>query len=256
MSYQINPSAKRINSNGSNGESGLLSRVLSPLKKRFTALDVGIVGFGVVGSSTANGFKELGHNVYINDVKDLSEYRDQFHVLQPYDISQTDATFLILPTPTRPLSPGGKIDLSAYSSVIRDLGEQLRKHDQYHVFVVRSTVPPGTTGEMGRELEKISGKRVGEEFGLAMNPEFLRAYNAEYDFINPKLVVIGEFDKRSGDVVERIYAPLEDKIRRESEIEMKLTQTLEESIDRFFPNLDVMTREKILARYPEPEKPI
>jgi GDP-mannose 6-dehydrogenase len=59
---------------------------------------------------------------------------------------------------------------------------------------------------VGERLEQISGKRIGEEFGVAMNPEFLRAFRSVEDFQRPRVTVIGGYDERSGDLVEAIYS--------------------------------------------------
>ncbi len=79
----------------------------------------------------------------------------------------------------------------------------MAKKDVFHVVVIRSTILPGTmqTSSFPR-LEKHSGKKAGVGFGVCNNPEFLREGTAIYDFRNPPKTVIGETDKRSGDMVE------------------------------------------------------
>lgn len=149
--------------------------ILPSEEKNF--FNIGVIGFGIVGSSTAIGLKEIGHNVFINDIKSLDEFKENFNVLQPYDLSKTDVTMICLPTPTSPLVPGGKIDISIIDKVSEQLGEMLRTHNKYHVFVMRSTVSPGITRRFGKILEELSQKKLGEDFGLVMNPEFLRAFN-------------------------------------------------------------------------------
>jgi UDPglucose 6-dehydrogenase len=72
---------------------------------------------------------------------------------------------------------------------------------------VRSTVPPTTT--MGRILpilERVSGKRVGHDFGVGMNPEFLRQISSEQDFIRPWITVLGVTDRRTAEILETLYA--------------------------------------------------
>jgi UDPglucose 6-dehydrogenase len=72
--------------------------------------------------------------------------------------------------------------------------------------VVKSTVVPGTTENMVKPIiEKHSGKRCGIGFGLCMNPEFLREGAALYDTLHPDRIIIGEYDKKSGDVFENLF---------------------------------------------------
>lgn len=73
--------------------------------------------------------------------------------------------------------------------------------------VVRSTVPPGTTEELIiPAVEEESGKRAGRDFGVCMNPEYLREATAQEDFSRPWLVTIGQLDERSGEALQALYA--------------------------------------------------
>jgi UDPglucose 6-dehydrogenase/GDP-mannose 6-dehydrogenase len=121
-------------------------------------------------------------------------------------IRETDLTFLTVGTP----ETNGEIDLSQIRSAARDTGQSLRTKGPYHVVAVKSTVVPGTTdGAVLTELEAASGKRIGQEIGLCMNPEFLREGEAVDDFMNPDRIVIGAFDERSANVLERVYTRFE-----------------------------------------------
>lgn len=105
-------------------------------------------------------------------------------------------------TPSR---EDGSIDLQYIEAVSRDIGKVLNQKIGYHVIVIKSTVTPGTTQNVIKTiLERESGKRCGVDFGLCMNPEFLRQGSAFYDTFHADRFVIGEFDKKSGDVLERL----------------------------------------------------
>jgi UDPglucose 6-dehydrogenase len=92
----------------------------------------------------------------------------------------------------------------------------LRKKEDYHVVVVKSTVVPGTTEEVIIPiLERYSGKKAGIAFGVAVNPEFLRAGRALDYFLSPDRIIIGEYDQRSGDVLsDGIYRDFASPILR------------------------------------------
>jgi len=121
-------------------------------------------------------------------------------------VLDTDITFITTGTPSL---PDGSADLTFVQETAKEIGEALKLKQSYHLIVVKSTVPPGTTENVVKPiLEKHSGKEVGEHFGLAMSPEFLREGSSMYDIANPDRVVIGEFDKRSGNILEELNREL------------------------------------------------
>ena len=90
--------------------------------------------------------------------------------------------------------------------VCREIGAALAGKSEYHVVVVRSSVVPGTVrGRLVPILEATSGKAAGADFGVAMNPAFLREGTAIDDYYHPGQVVIGELDRPSGGTVEVLY---------------------------------------------------
>jgi len=97
----------------------------------------------------------------------------------------------------------GEADLRLIKETARAIGTALKEKQDYTLVVTRSTVVPGTTRNVVLPLvEEHSGKKAGEDFGICMSPEFLRQGAAVHDTQNPDSVVIGELDKRSGDVLE------------------------------------------------------
>jgi UDPglucose 6-dehydrogenase len=118
-------------------------------------------------------------------------------------VLETDITFIAVGTPSK---PDGSIDLQHIKRSSQEIGEALRKKDTYHVIAVKSTVVPGTTQNIVEPiLENRSKKQCGPDFGLCMNPEFLREGSAVKDTFNPDRIIIGEHDKASGDKLENLY---------------------------------------------------
>jgi UDPglucose 6-dehydrogenase len=91
----------------------------------------------------------------------------------------------------------------------------MAKKDGFHIVVVKSTVVPGTTEDVVLHLlEEHAGKTAGKDFGVAMNPEFLREGKAVYDFMNPDKIVVGGIDGRTISLVSELYRDLECEVTR------------------------------------------
>lgn len=105
-------------------------------------------------------------------------------------------------------SVDGRLDLSGVETAAEQLGSVLKGAAAFPVVTVKSTVLPGTTdGLVRRTLEKATGLRAGEGFGLAMNPEFLSQGSAVADFMEPDRIVVGAFDPRTAEVMADLYRP-------------------------------------------------
>ncbi len=118
-------------------------------------------------------------------------------------VQQSDVSLICVGTPS---NGNGSLKLTYVENVCREIGEAIANKDSYHVVVVRSTVIPNTVhSRVIPVLEQASGKRAGRDFGVCMNPEFLREGSAIADYDQPSLIVIGELDSRSGDCIEAMY---------------------------------------------------
>jgi UDPglucose 6-dehydrogenase/GDP-mannose 6-dehydrogenase len=120
-------------------------------------------------------------------------------------IGDADLVLLCVGTP----SHDGAIDLGQIRSAAAMVGRWLRDRERFAAVVVKSTVVPGTTDTVVREvLEAESGRRVSAgQFGLGMNPEFLREGEAVEDFMHPDRIVFGHEDDGTLDLLRRMYAP-------------------------------------------------
>ncbi|WP_457742278.1 UDP-glucose dehydrogenase family protein [Thermococcus sp.] len=191
---------------------------------------VSIIGSGYVGMITGMGFVKLGNEVIFLDVDEekvqminegrapiyeegleelMTEYREKYRATNDYReaILNSDVTFICVGTPSR---EDGSIDLRFVESASKEIGKALGDKEDFHVVVVKSTVVPGTTeGVVKPILEEQSGKMAFKDFGLAMNPEFLREGVALKDFLNPDRIVLGVKDERTKDVLEKLYSPID-----------------------------------------------
>ncbi|RLE63647.1 MAG: UDP-glucose 6-dehydrogenase [Thermoprotei archaeon] len=127
------------------------------------------------------------------------EFTDSYE----YAISNTSITFVTVGTPLR---EDGSIDLSYIEEASTSIGKALKKKNSYHLVVIRSTVIPGTClYSVKNIIEEFSRKKAGIEWGLCMNPEFLKEGSALRDLSKPARIIIGEYDKKSGDILEEFY---------------------------------------------------
>ena len=121
-------------------------------------------------------------------------------------VAETELSLICVGTPSQ---PNGDLESGHLKRVCEEIGRALRDKRDYHVVVIRSTVLPGTTARILQPaLESASGKRAGRDFGLCVNPEFLREGTAVDDFERPPKTVIGESDRVSGDRVASVYGDI------------------------------------------------
>jgi UDPglucose 6-dehydrogenase len=115
----------------------------------------------------------------------------------------SDISFVIVPTPS---DESGAFSLEFARSAFKAIGQALRKKETYHVVVMTSTVLPGSMRYgLIPILERESGKKCGENFGVCYNPEFIALGSVIRDFLNPDFYLLGEFDSASGDYLEEIH---------------------------------------------------
>jgi GDP-mannose 6-dehydrogenase len=202
-----------------------------------TRVNIAVFGLGYVGCLSAACLSREGHSVVGVDVNPrkvelvragrspvlepgldelIGEVVRQLRLDATTDaaraVQQSEVSVICVGTPS---NGNGSLHLHYVESVCREIGMALASSRDYHVVVVRSTVLPGTVEErLIPLLEEHSGRRAGPEFGVCMNPEFLRESTGLHDYYNPSYVVIGQLDSRSGDVVERLYQPVAAPIIR------------------------------------------
>lgn len=189
-------------------------------------MKVTIIGIGYVGVITGASLSALGHKVTLvgrDSSKTEKINRGKAPFYEPgienlikkglakkllfattefeQSIVNSEVIVVAVGTPTK----NNKIDLSAIENATEKIGAALKKSKNYKVVVIKSTVVPTTTENTVRPLlEKFSGKKIGE-FGLCMNPEFLREGQAVEDAISPDRIVIGAYDNRSSETFLKIY---------------------------------------------------
>jgi UDPglucose 6-dehydrogenase len=174
-----------------------------------------IVGSGVVGAATGEGFLAAGHKVTFIDVSParVAELAARgLDVRTELDLTGEPESFIFLTLPTP--NEGWRYDLGAFTAGTASVGKALARATARQTVVVRSTVPPGTTEGLVRStLEANSGLVAGEGFALASNPEFLRAVSAAEDFANPWMTVIASRDEETVERLRGLLSPFGGELR-------------------------------------------
>lgn len=186
-----------------------------------------VIGLGKLGTCMAacfasKGFETTGLDINKNMVDAIN--RGQASVVEPRlqelltasrdkliattDLEElihnSDITFLVTPTPSE---PDGHFSDRYLKSALEPLATSLKKSNkEYHLFVITSTVSPGTTDESLIPLvENYSARKLNKGFGVCYSPEFIALGSVINDFLNPDLVLIGESDQPAGDQLIKIY---------------------------------------------------
>lgn len=194
-----------------------------------------VFGLGYVGCVSAACFAQEGHDVIGVDVSPtkvgiinegrspiveagIGELLNQVVAAKKLHAT-TDSADAILKTELSlicvgtPSNANGSLDLKYVKRVCEEIGDALKRKKEWHVIIVRSTMLPGTVETLVvPTLEESSGKKAGRDFGVCINPEFLREGTSLKDFYAPPFTLIGADEevvaKTAGNLYAGINAPL------------------------------------------------
>jgi GDP-mannose 6-dehydrogenase len=191
-------------------------------------MKISVFGLGYVGCVTSLCLADLGHTVIGVDIK--KEKVDQLNngSLPIYEkglkeilerpgvqkrvsfttdaekaVKLTDISIICVGTPS---DPTGKVNTTYVEKVAGEIAGFLKKKKAYHLIVIRSTIFPGLIHEnIIPRIEKNAQKKIFQDIGLCMNPEFLREGSAIDDFIDPHKIIIGGDDEKSINGLKELY---------------------------------------------------
>lgn len=189
---------------------------------------ISVFGLGYVGTVTAACLAHMGHNLIgvdlsptkveamdagrspiveprVGDLIADAHKAGRLHATSSSEsaVLNSEISFLCVGTPSL---RNGKLDLGHIEPVCRDIGKVLQKKNAFHLVVLRSTVLPGTAETIVvPALEQASGKKMGKDFGVCVNPEFMREGTAVADFLEPAMTIIGASDSHHSGLLREIY---------------------------------------------------
>ncbi|MBV8586082.1 MAG: UDP-glucose/GDP-mannose dehydrogenase family protein [Verrucomicrobia bacterium] len=187
-------------------------------------MDISIIGSGYVGLVTGACLADVGHNVICvdNDERKVASLRKGIIPIFEPDLDQvvhrnvaaqrlrftesiadgvahSEVVFIAVPTPPQ---ADGSVDLTYIERVAREIAGVLQ---EYRVIVDKSTVPVKTGEKVAETIRRYN--KVGVEFDVVSNPEFLREGCAVADLMNPDRIVIGSNSDRALNVMKKVYEP-------------------------------------------------
>jgi GDP-mannose 6-dehydrogenase len=195
-------------------------------------MKLSIFGLGYVGCVSAACFAKEGHTVIGVDVNAnkvgminagdtpiveagigplLNEVVTSKRLTATTDstaaVHNSDVSLVCVGTPS---NSNGSLDLRYVTRVCEEIGSALKGKNARHVIVIRSTMLPGTIESVVRPtLEKYSEKRAGKDFGVCINPEFLREGSSLKDFYAPPFTLIGADDEDTSNTVRSLYSGID-----------------------------------------------
>ena len=191
-------------------------------------MQVAIIGAGYVGLVTGGGLASLGHRVRLGEadpdrvarlesgdvpifeqgLPDLLS-RGSERELISYHTSNIEAVvgaelvFLCLPTPA---GDDGRADLGLINAVVDELANEVADDA---IFVIKSTVPPGTVAGLRKRLADL-----GSPARVVSHPEFLREGKALDDFMKPDRIVVGAYEDEDAEAIAGLYESLDANVVR------------------------------------------
>jgi len=188
-------------------------------KPKISVIGLGFVGLSLAITNAKKGFKTIGIDINELKIKNLQKGRPYFFepnlekllssaiksktinfTTDMNAILDSDITFLTVGTPSK---KSGKIDLSFIKNASKKIYQVLKNKKTHHLLVVKSTLPPLTTKKI---ILPIFQNLINKgKIDVVVNPEFLSEGFAIKDLLEPHLIVIGAYDKKSGDLLEKYY---------------------------------------------------
>lgn len=188
-------------------------------------MNISVVGLGKLGLPLVATIASKGHKVIGVDISrevvddlnngwtsllepNLSDFikKNKSHLSATFKtgeaISNSDLTFIVTPTPSQ---TNGYFSLKYVNKVVEEIAKALKVKQDYHLIAVVSTIMPGSMDKIKVLLERISNKKCVKDFGLCYNPEFIALGSVIHNLLNPDFILIGESDKKAGDILEKFY---------------------------------------------------
>jgi UDPglucose 6-dehydrogenase len=210
-------------------------------------MDISVIGLGKLGSPLCAVLASAGHTVIGVDLDQakvdainahhapvnepglenlIRTFGDNFRATTSLEdaVKHSDVTFIVVATPSQ---ENGIFSLKYVLPVCQQIGRVLATKSKYHTTVLVSTVMPGHTAEVTKEMENTSGKKAGVGFGVCYSPEFIALGSVIRDMRNPDMILIGTDHEKAFSILENILVRMVanlPRVVRMKPIEAELTK--------------------------------
>jgi len=189
---------------------------------KVTGIDIDRLKVGIINQGKSP-IVEPGLKEAIKMAVDSGNLRATINNIGPADVS-----IICVGTPS---NENGSLQLTYMKRIAEQIANYIIKHRTYHVVNIRSTILPGTIESVILPLiENLSGKKAGKDFGICMNPEFMREGVSLHDYYNPPFTLIGQLDNRSGKIVEKLFKGVNGSVIRTN---IKVAEMIKYSCNSF-----------------------
>lgn len=193
---------------------------------------VAMMGLGKLGLPVSCAMTKMGHKVYGYDINpELTEQlkrgdclyyepninnilkeslQNGLTICDSVEDAVRDAEIIFIAVPT-PSNEDDSFDTCYVKDALKQVARGMFFNKEFQVVAIISTVLPGTTrNEFLPTLCEDLGSPHVKNWGLVYNAQFIAMGTTIEDMLNPEFVLIGEYDKKSGDVLGSFYSQLVD----------------------------------------------
>jgi UDPglucose 6-dehydrogenase len=188
---------------------------------KISIIGLGKLGLPLLTTFAKNNQKVIGYDVDVQKINQLKNKNIPFYepnlekyFINYYDnievnydtenlVSNSNVVIILVNTPSK---GNGEFSNEYVFQALTSVSKSLKKSDlDDFLFIISSTVMPETNKEIINLIESNSGRKLNEGFGLLYIPDLVALGSVIYDFENPDLLILGESDKKYGDIGESIY---------------------------------------------------
>lgn len=210
---------------------------------KISLIGLGKLGLPLLAAFGKHGQKIIGIDVDVNKINTLKnnelpfnetnlkeylicgrkniEYSDNFENI----VNNTDVAIILVNTPS---NEKGEFSNKYIYDAVNNICEKLKNsNNEDFLFIISSTVMPGSHDEIVKIIEFSTGKKLNQGFGVVYIPDLVALGCVIKDFENPDVIIMGESDSKYGDVAEKIYSKIlknNPPIVRMSLVESEITK--------------------------------
>jgi|694.fasta_scaffold53999_5 UDPglucose 6-dehydrogenase len=210
---------------------------------KISLIGLGKLGLPLLSTFANNGQKIIGVDVDTNKINILKNNELPFYEtnLKEYLIGgknnieyvndfkkitdDTNVAIILVNTPSN--ESGEFSNRYVYDALINICKNLKNSNNKDFLFIISSTVMPGSHKEIIKLIESNSERKLNDGFGVVYIPDLVALGTVIKDFENPDLIIMGESNKKYGEIAEKVYSKIlknNPPIVRMSLVEAEITK--------------------------------